>query len=320
VLASNRGLAISQAVNPTYSRIDAYHMTSVTIDEAVRRIIAVGGDPEHIGGMDNFCWPEITDDPERNPDGKLKAAHLVRSCLAMKRSCLAMGIPLLSGKDSMYIDGDLSGAYGERHRISGLPTLQFTTISVVSDVRRCVSMDPKRKGDSVYLLGVTKDELGGSEYYDLFGLTGINVPRVDPQVVFPMYKSLSAAIGEGLVASAHGVYRGGLGVHLAWMAMAGGFGIDVELARVPCGAADGSDLLRDDRILYSESAGRLLVTIAPAQIARFEELMADHVAIPIGRVADGSRLMIHGGDGETLIDLPIESLREAWKRPFGHLV
>ena len=76
-----------------------------TIDEAVRRLIAVGGNFDHIGGLDNFCWPNIQFDPGKNPDGKFKAAQLVSACRALKEACEKYEIPLLSGKDSMYVDG-----------------------------------------------------------------------------------------------------------------------------------------------------------------------------------------------------------------------
>jgi phosphoribosylformylglycinamidine synthase subunit PurSL len=333
VLDSTRGLAIAQAVNPTYSKIDAHAMTAAVIDEAVRRVVAVGGDPTHIGGVDNFCWPEIRFHPEGNPDGKFKAAQLVRSCLALKASCMAMQIPLLSGKDSMYIDGSLAGPFGERHRVSGLPTLQFTTISLVPDVRACMSLEPKRAGDLLFALGCTRDELGGSEYYDSFGLTGLHVPLVDAHEAFPMYRALAAAIRDGLVASAHGVYRGGLGVHLALMAMAGGLGLEVELARVPSaarrecarpggerGRVDEMIILRNDATLYSESAGRFLVTVPEALADRFEKRMAGHAMAVIGQVTAEPRLKIRSVSEESLIDLPIPALWEAWTRPFGHLI
>jgi len=299
-------------------------MTAVTIDEAVRRILAVGGDPDHIGGIDNFCWPEIRFDPERNPDGRLKAAQLVRSCLALKSSCLAMGIPLLSGKDSMYIDGDLPGAFGERRRVSGLPSLQFTAISVVPDIGRCQTMEPKQAGDLLYILGVTRDELGASEYYELFGLTGRNVPTVDPHGVLPLYRDLSGAMAAGRVASAHGIYRGGLGVHLALMVRAGGLGLDVELARVPCAelnepGEDAGAILGNDRVLYSESAGRFLVTVPREEATAFEQRMRERVAMRIGRVTEEARLRVRGVGGTGLIDLPAAALREAWRRSFGHL-
>ncbi len=135
-------------------------------------------DLDHIGGVDNFCWPNIQYDPVENPDGKFKAAQLVRSCRALRDICLAYEIPLLSGKDSMYVDGNLAGRYGETHKVSALETLQFSTISVIEDVTRCVTMDGKIAGDLVYVLGTTRNELGGSEYYEHLGYVGRNVPEV----------------------------------------------------------------------------------------------------------------------------------------------
>jgi phosphoribosylformylglycinamidine synthase len=87
LLDSTRGLAMAQALLPAYSAIDAYHMTACTIDEAVRRLMAVGARFDHIGGVDNFCWPNIQYDPATNPDGRFKAAQLVRACRALKFRC-----------------------------------------------------------------------------------------------------------------------------------------------------------------------------------------------------------------------------------------
>jgi phosphoribosylformylglycinamidine synthase len=205
-------------------------MSACTIDEAVRRVIAVGGDPERIGGVDNFCWPNIQYDPIDNPDGKYKAAQLVRANWALRDVCTAYEVPLLSGKDSMYVDGYLKGRHGETQKISALPTLQFSCSSVISDVTRCVTMDCKFAGDLVYVLGETRNELGASEYYEHFGHVGLNVPELQPEPSMKLYRALNRAIEEELVASCHGIYRGGLGVHLALVAMGGGLGMDIDLS------------------------------------------------------------------------------------------
>ena len=185
-----RGLALSMALHPTYGQIDAYHMTAASIDEAVRRLLAVGGRLEHVGGVDNFCWPSIQYDPVKNPDGRLKAAQLVRANWALKDYCLAYGIPLLSGKDSMYIDGHLAGEFGETHKVSGLPTLLFTATSIIPDVSRCLTLDLKAAGDYIYLVGRTRNELGGSEFYELFDYVGLNVPQVDSEELLKYYHHL----------------------------------------------------------------------------------------------------------------------------------
>jgi phosphoribosylformylglycinamidine synthase len=315
VLTSRCGLAFAQALLPAFSAIDAYHMTSCTIDEAVRRVLAVGGDFEHIGGVDNFCWPNIQYDPQGNPDGKFKAAQLVRACWALRDMCLAYGVPLLSGKDSMYVDGHLTGRYGETHKVSALESIQFSTISVIADIARCVTMDSKAAGDRVYVLGLTRNELGGSEYYGLFNYVGLNVPRVRPTECIPIYKALGRALAVGLVASAHGVYRGGLGVHLAMVAMGGGLGMDVDLSRVPAAGAE-----RDDTLLFSESAGRLIATVDPARQREFEALFEGTTYACIGRVTDEPALSIRGAGGRSVIALALPDLKRAWKKTFGDLI
>lgn len=315
VLSGKAGLAFAQALLPTYSAVDAYHMTACTIDEALRRIIAVGGDGDHVGGVDNFCWPNIQYHPEKNPDGKFKAAQLVRACRALRDICLAYGIPLLSGKDSMYVDGNLAGRYGISHKVSAPETIQFSAISLVPDITRCMALDVKAPGDLVYLLGETRDELGGSEYYEHLGYVGRNVPQVHAEAFQPLYRALQAAMAQALTASVRGIYRGGLAVHASLAAMAGGLGLALDLARIPAPAA-----LRDDKRLFSESAGRFLVTVRPECRQAFEEIMGDGAWGCIGSVAAEPRVVINGTGGGPLVDLSLEELETAWKSPFGDLI
>jgi len=315
VLSSQRGLVFSQALIPMYSAIDAYHMTACTIDEAVRRAISVGGDPENFGGVDNFCWPNIQYHPAKNPDGKHKAAQLVRSCKALEKMCTTYGIPLLSGKDSMYVDGHLPGRYGETHKVSALETLQFSVSGVMDDVTRCLTMDAKVAGDLVYVVGTTRNELGGSEYYEHLGQVGLNVPQVDAGVFAARYEAIARAIQKGLLASCHGIYRGGLAVHLALVAMGGELGIAVDLGKVPA-----KDVKRDDAVLFSESAGRFIVTVAPENQAAFEALLADQPVACVGRVTAVPQLIINGFDGSCLADLSVDEMKSAWKGPFGDLI
>ena len=316
VLTSQRGIAFTQALLPLYSQIDAYAMTACTIDEAVRRLIAVGADPEQIGGVDNFCWPSIQYHPVENPDGRFKAAQLVRSCLALRDMCLAYRIPLLSGKDSMYVDGYLPGRYGEIHKVSALETLQFSASAIVPDVIRCATLEPKASGDWVYILGVTRNELGGSEYYDHLGYVGLNVPQVVAGDVIPLYQALSCAISQRRIASCHGVYSGGLAVHLALTAMAADLGMTVNLSAVPVQGA-----IRNDQVLFSESAGRFIVTVSSDNQAPFEMLMRGQPFACIGQMTESSgNLEIRGMSGEHLTQISVEQLYAAWKKPFGALI
>lgn len=311
-LDSHRGLGLSLALNPAYSPIDPYHMVAVTIDEAVRRLLAVGATLDHIGGVDNFCWPNVEYHPEHNPDGKYKAAQLVRACRALKDMCRAYEIPLLSGKDSMYVDGLLPGAFGEMHRISGLPTLWFTAVSVLADLRRALTLDWKTPGDRVYLLGETRAELGGSEFYEMLGYQGLSVPEVRVEEFLPYYRLLEEAVRQELLASCHGLYRGGLGPHLALSSLAPGLGVEVDLSQVaPASPAHAA--------LYSESAGRFLISVAPEHQGRIERLFQGQPLHFLGEVRrdDTVKITRHG---RTLMQASLETLQAAWQGRFGNLV
>ncbi|MBU1056275.1 MAG: phosphoribosylformylglycinamidine synthase [Proteobacteria bacterium] len=315
VLDSNKGIAFSQAILPMYSAIDAFHMTCCTIDEAVRRLICVGGSMDHIGGVDNFCWPNVQYHPVNNPDGKFKAAQLVRSCKALAKTCLSYEIPLLSGKDSMYVDGYLSGKYGESHKTSALETMQFSAVSVINDIHKCITMDCKIPGDLVYVLGETQNELGASEYYEHFGYIGLNVPQVFPVQFVKLYRALCEAIDKGLVASAHGIYRGGLGVHLAMVAMGGDLGLRVDIDCVPINGLD-----RIDSIFFSESAGRIIVTVAPENKNIFENIFNGLCYANIGEVTENKELIVNSTKNKNIICLSVDALKKAWKQPFGELI
>jgi len=315
ILSSSRGIALTQAIHPFYSSIDTYHMTAVTIDEAVRRLIAVGGDPDRIGGVDNFCWPTIIYDPVKNPDGKYKAAQLVRSCWALRDYTGAFEIPLLSGKDSMYTDGEVKGAFGMSQKISGLPTLQFTAATLVQDITKCVTMDLKAPGDLVYVLGETRNELGAGELYQMKGWVGLNVPTVSAETVIPLYHAVFRAVQEGLIASCHAVGRGGLGVHLAFCAMGGNLGLDINLGAVPA-----QERLSNTRLLFSESAGRYIATIDPKNKDAFEQLMTGMDYACIGQVESDGFCTVSGIEERTIIRENVGDLKRTWKKAFGDLI
>ena len=304
---SFEGVVVSHGICPSYSDIDTYHMMACAIDEGLRNYVAVGGDIEHVAGLDNFCWCDPVKS-EKTPDGEYKAAQLVRANKALYEYCVAFGVPLISGKDSMkndYLIGDT--------KISIPPTVLFSVIGKIDDVRQAVSMDVKRPGDLVYLLGETRDECGGSEYYSELGFLGSNVPKVDAMTAFARYRALNAAQRQGLVRSCHDLSDGGLGVALAEKAFAGGYGLRVELEGM---VVEGE--LRDDTLLFSESPSRLLVTVRPQERERFERLFAGQALACLGEVLDTPRLVV-SRSGRTLLDVDINLLKEAWQAPLREL-
>ncbi len=306
LLESFEGVVVAHGICPRYSDIDTHAMMGCAIDEALRNYLCVGGALERLGGLDNFCWPDPVQS-EKTPDGHYKLAQLVRANQALYEVCVAYGIPLISGKDSMKNDykvGDI--------KISIPPTVLFSLVGRIPDVRQAVTMDAKRPGDLVYVLGVTRGELGGSEYFAQHGFVGNSVPRVRPQSFIPYYRALEKAVRKGLVASCHDCSDGGLGVALAETGFAGGLGLRVELSRV---LSQGVE--RDDHLLFSESQGRFVITVHPEHAAEFQELMADSPIALVGEVQAGEELIIQGLEGREVVRASLLQLKEAWCSPLA---
>jgi len=271
LLHSLRGIVVSHGLVPRYSDIDAGAMAAASVDEAVRNAVAAGGDPDTFSALDNFCWP---DPIAPAPDHERKLAELVRANRALQQICLAYNLPLISGKDSMKNDARVGARW-----ISVPPTLLISLAGIVPDVRRAVTMDFKRPGHAVYVMGLTRRELGGSEYLAELGLASTAIPVVRAADNLRLYRALHAAMVRGLVASCHDCSDGGLGVALAESAFAGGLGCAADLSLVPADAPD----LRDDELLFSESTGRFVVSVAPENAAAFEEALA---GLPVARVGE----------------------------------
>ena len=255
VLNSRKAVGLSQGVYPLYSDIDPYYMAAAAIDTAIRGLISVGILLEDISLLDNFCWCS-SNDPERL--GQLK-----RAAKACYDYAVEFNAPFISGKDSMFNDFKGFDDKNNEVKISIPPTLLISSIGVCQDVSHAVSMDAKCEGDLVYVIGETKDELGGSEYFYYLNATGNNVPKIDAKKAKLIYNRMSAAIKEELIASAYAVNHGGLGIALAKVALAGGLGMDIQIP----------DTLRPDYYLFSESQGRFVVTINPDHKTKFEKLM-----------------------------------------------
>lgn len=299
------GLVVAHGICPKYSDIDTYWMAACAVDEAVRNALCVGGTIEHMAGLDNFCWCDPVQS-EKTPDGHYKLAQLVRANKALYEICTTYGVPCISGKDSMKNDAIIGGV-----KISIPPTLLFSVISRVPDIRRCVSMDAKKAGDLVYVLGMTYAELGGSEYYRLKGFVGNTVPRVRAKEHLQTFQAIQTAIQEGLVASCHDCSDGGLAVALAETAFAGGLGMEIELSSVP-----QKGITRLDTLLFSESQGRFVLTIPAHLRSAFERLIHGLPAACVGQVTANQDLICRM-NGQVLLNASVGELKAAWQAPLA---
>ncbi len=300
LLDSDRGLVISCGMNPKYSDLDCYYMALAGIDEAIRNAVCVGADLDRLALLDNFCWG--------NPEVAERLGTLVRAAQGCYDAAMAFGTPFISGKDSL--NNEFTCDDGTTIAIPD--TLLISAMSVIADVSKCITMDLKEAGNYLFLVGLTKNELGGSHYYGLHDCVGANVPKVDLSTAPAVHRAVAGAIGEGLVASCHDLSEGGLAVAAAEMAFAGGLGAKLNLAGVPLAAG----VVRADEILFSESQSRYLLEVKPENYSPFlSSVLACHVG-HVGLVTAQPTLTVLDSQKNTLIEESIEALKESWQRTF----
>jgi phosphoribosylformylglycinamidine synthase len=271
----NRGLVISNGINPELGKIDPYHMAVSVVDEAIRNAVAAGADPDRLALLDNFCWG----DPAR-PETLGALVEAARGC---HDAALHFGAPFISGKDSL--NNEYLGADGQRHAIP--PTLLISAIGLIEDVTKAVTMDLKEAENVMYLIG----EIPNSKSQN---------PKT-PKSKFPreasnLYRTVHRAMQTGLIRACHDLSEGGLAVAAAEMCIGGRLGLSLTL---------------DDGI-FREVNGCLLAEVRPADCAAFESHFETSGALKrLGLVTAAQRLNI-STRSQTLVTIPISDLVAAW--------
>ncbi len=302
VLGSKKGIILSQGIYPSYSDIDTYHMAASCIDTAIRNAIAAGGNPEYLSLLDNFCWCS-SNEPERL--WQLKCA--AKACYDY---AVAYDTPFISGKDSMFNDFKGFDKNGKPINISIPPTLLISSFGVIDDVTKVVSIDAKFPGDLVYILGETHEELGGSEYLAMKNLVGNSIPKVNAEKNKKLYRAFHKAIQKNLISSSISIGRGGLGVALSKKAIGGMLGFDISLKKLP------GTVRRDDFALYSESQGRILVSVAPGNVKEFEKELKGNTFAKIGIVTKEPNIIVKGLKKYKVINLDLKRAVRAYRETF----
>jgi len=264
--------------------------------------VAAGADPDYLAILDNFCWCSA-DDPERL--GTLK-----RAAKACYDYAVSYGTPYISGKDSMFNDFNGYDEKGKPVSISIPPTLLISSIGVINNINKVVSLDLKKVNDLIYILGETKEELGGSEYFSLHGSIGNNVPKVDAKKNKKLYDLFFKAIQKNMIASSVSIGRGGIAVALARTSIGGKLGLQASLKNVP------GNVTRDDYNLYSESQGRILVSIDPKNKDRFEKNFKNIPYGLVGKVTEKQVFEVIGIEDKKIINLKVDELEKAYKSTF----
>lgn len=296
VAASWKGIAVGCGINPWYGEIDPYGMALLAIDEALRNVVAVGADPARTAILDNFCWG--------NPMLPDRLGGLVRAARGCHDAAVALRLPFISGKDSLFNEYRL--ADGTLHPIPG--TLLISALGIVPDIRHAMSMHLKQPGNLIYLVGKTGGELGGSLAVRLTGGRGGVLPQLDLNAARRTHAAMHRAIRQGLVQASHDPSEGGLAVALAEMAIAGNLGLEADLSLAP----RNGDALSDVALLFAESPTRYLVEVAPSDADAFERLMGGIPHVRIGRVLAGTRFGISCTSGR-VIGAEVPALKAKWQ-------
>ncbi|MDA8426444.1 MAG: AIR synthase-related protein [Treponema sp.] len=337
--SSWRGLCVTHGINPRLSVHDTYAMALAAVDEAYRAQIALGANPDSAVALDNFCWPDPVAAPD-NPEGAFKLAQLVRACTGLREACLAYGLPLVSGKDSMKND-----AFAGGRRISVQPTLLVTVVGTIDDCRKALSTDFLEPGDLIYILGETSGLLGASilERTIPGGRDGHAelgpCPAARPERHILLYRALAKAISGRALRSCHDLSDGGLAVALAESCLGGRLGARLRLDALPgmpnpaagvssagaaattaeattAEAARPEALPRAACCLFAEDPGRFLVSVRPEDRERFERSMANLPAALIGEVTEEPGIRASLG-GLRVLDADLASVERAYKTPIA---
>ena len=222
---------------------------------------------------------------------------------------MAWKTPFISGKDSLNNEFTWVDPQGQKQSIAIPCSLLISAMGQIDDAAQAITMDLKKAGNAMYLVGVTRNELGGSHAALLSGKLGGAVPKVDAPLAMRCYERLHQAMLNKTVVSCHDLSEGGLAVALCEMAFAGELGLDVDLS-----SYRASNFVDASVALFSESNSRLLVEVPESQSKAFDSLMSELPIQRIGSVTQGPAVKI-SSDGQTLVDLPWKVLRDVWRSP-----
>jgi phosphoribosylformylglycinamidine synthase len=297
VLGSPYGMVLGCGLCPQFTERDPREMAKLAVDECLRNIVAVGGDPANTFILDNFAWGN-TARPEQ-------LGSLTLACEGATEAALAYGTPFISGKDS------LNNEYAVGAKTIAIPgTLLISGMSIIEDVRRCVTMDLKEEGNLLFVVGLTGEDMGGS-HFNLITGASINdgaVPHIDLKLARRIHATLHRAILQATVRACHDLSEGGLAVAAAEMAFAGDLGARIEISKVPVVRA-----LAPHAILFSESAPRYLVEVRPTLRPEFEGLFAGLPHACVGQVIAQQVLQFVDHEKDLLIDEPLSALKAEWQ-------
>ncbi|HAQ5663564.1 TPA: phosphoribosylformylglycinamidine synthase subunit PurL [Enterococcus faecium] len=279
VRGTNKALAMTTDCNARYLYLDPKIAGQIAVAEAARNIIASGGKPLAITDCLNYGSP---DKPE-------VFWELSTSADGIAAACETLGTPVISGNVSLYNETDGQAIY---------PTPMIGMVGLIEDHKHITTQEFKKSGDLIYILGKTFADFDGSELQkmQLGRIEGV-IRNFDLSIEKRNQELVLTAIQNGLIESAHDCSEGGLAIALAESAFKHQLGISVQFEL-------------SSAQLFAETQSRFVLTVAPENKTRFEEMMGD-AAVLAGKVTDEAIIEISATDGQIKIETAVA--RKCWE-------
>lgn len=289
LLDKNYGVVISHGLNPVLNNIDPYKGSIWAATEAISNYVAVGGDYKNASLINNYIWPVPDPDTLWSLDRSVDAV-----CDFMK----ALSIPVISGKDS------LSSTYKSTNEVIKIPpVLCISVFGKISDVRKTVSSDFKKKNSVICLVGAQDiNAMGGSVYFDVVGQMIGAVPKINLKLLPKVLESVHKAITAGKVLSCHDVSEGGVFTSIFEMCVGGDIGATVNVPKN----------VRADYFLFNETAGCFIVEVESEAVSK--KMFKSRPYLLIGKTIDEKNIAVKQGSN-ILFKADMNKLKEKWKEP-----
>ncbi len=270
IKGSNRALAMTVDCNSRYVHADPQKGTAIAVAEAARNIVCSGGNPSAITNCLNFGNPY-------NPESYWQFVGAIKG---MSEACLKFQTPVTGGNVSFY---NQTVTDGKEEPVFPTPTIGM--IGLVDDKSKTMSLDFKHKGDLIFIIGESVEDIASSEYlYSYHGIKKSPAPYFDIEKEYTMQQSVKSLIQEGLINAAHDCADGGLFITLSEMAMPNELGFDI--------VSDAE--IREDAFLFGEAAGRVVVTVNEDNEDAFIEFMMNQKDVKytlLGHVTQGKMVV-----------------------------
>ena len=289
LVESHRALGIACASTPQFTAIDPFRGGASAVDEVCRNLVAVGARPHALTNCLNFGNPEKAD----------RLGFLRETVRGIGTTAKALGIPIPSGNVSLY---------NESVRGPSPPTPVVMGVGIVEDFRRCVTSDFKGARNPIYLVGETRQEMGGSEYFRMAGGTSGVAPDVVVEQLRGGIDGVLAGIAAGDVAACHDLSQGGLAVSVAEMCLGGDVGATLNLQHL--------DPIRFDFLLFSETNARWLVEVKHGR----EDAFTGRFGVPVTNVGTAGGGTLNIRRGRESLEVPVGEMRDVWANALPRLV